>query len=256
MSKVATITSLNRTAAKDEPLFIETCQMVLNEEPLERVAEFFDSLNIPRSVGSAHTLDPMSSFTIVTDRIGSYAEEKGISDGMQKFLDRHIRKIKWHAKHPSIEGAENVLFLTRCAIMVTEARVNRLELLLKSQDELDPIEWSYARELMNKSYLAFRNFLNELAGDWIEAMQTAVSREELMERLGSFYEFVDAQIRRLEAARERLEDRRMELTVIPEFYPPVKPPLYFHGDLMARGPWKQFWSVIDNKAHQFREVAG
>jgi hypothetical protein len=238
MSKVATITSLNRTAAKDEPLFIETCQMVLNEEPLERVAEFFDSLNIPRSVGSAHTLDPMSSFTIVTDRIGSYAEEK------------------WHAKHPSIEGAENVLFLTRCAIMVTEARVNRLELLLKSQDELDPIEWSYARELMNKSYLAFRNFLNELAGDWIEAMQTAVSREELMERLGSFYEFVDAQIRRLEAARERLEDRRMELTVIPEFYPPVKPPLYFHGDLMARGPWKQFWSVIDNKAHQFREVAG
>lgn len=256
MSKQATISSLNRTAAKDEPQFIETCQMVLDEEPMERVAEFFDSLNIPRSVGSAHTLDEMKSFSVKPERIGTYEEEKAISDGMQKFLERHVRKLKWHAKHPSIEGSENVLLLTRCAIMVTEARVTRLELLLRSQDELNPVEWSYARELMNKSYLAFRNFLVQLAGDWIEAMQTAVTREDLTARLGNFYEFVDAQIRRLEEARDRLEDRRMELTVVPEFYPPVKPPGYFRGDLMARGPWKQYWSVIDNKAHQFREVAG
>ena len=256
MSKQATITSLNRQAAKEEPQFIEICQMVLDEEPLERVAEFFDSLNIPRSVGSAHTLEAMHSFSIVADRIGTYAQEKAISDGMQKFLERHVRKIKWHSTHPSIEGSENVLLLTRCAIMVTEARTKRLELLLKSQDELDPTEWSYAREIMNKAYLAFRNFLVMLAGAWIDAMQTAVTPDALNERLGNFYEFVDAQIRRLEEARDRIEDRRMELTVIPEFYPPVKPPAYFAGDLMARGPWKQFWAVIDTKAHQFREVAG
>ena len=175
---------------------------------------------------------------------------------MQKFLERHIRKIKWHAKNPSVEGSENVLFLTRCAIMVTDARLTRLELLLKSADELNPLEWSYARELMNKAYLAFRNFLVQLAGPWIEAMQTAVPREDLLALLGNFYENIDAQVRRLEASRERLEDRRMELTVVPEFYPPVKPPVYFGGDLMARGPWKQFWSTVDQKAHQFREVAG
>lgn len=256
MSKPATITSLNRAAAKDEPSFIETCQMVLDEESLDRVAEFFDKLNIPRSVGSEHTLTEMSSFLVKPDRIGNYEEEKAISDGMQKFLDRHVRKIKWHSTHPSVEGSENVLFLTRCAIMVTEARINRLELLLKTQDELNPIEWAHARELMNKSFLAFRNFLVQLAGDWIEAMQAAVPRDELGNLLGNFYEFVDAQIRRLEAARDRIEERRMELTVVPEFYPPVRPPVYFGGDLMARGPWKQYWSTVDAKAHTFREAAG
>ena len=256
MSKVATISSLNRTAAKDEPQFVETSQMVLDDEPLDRVAEFFLNLNIPRSVGSAHTLEPLPSLTVTADRIGSFDEEKAISDGMQKFLERHIRKIKWHAKNPSVEGSENVLLLTRCAIMVTDARLARLELLLKSQDELNPTEWSYARELMNKTYLAFRNFLVELAGPWIEAMQTAVPHDDLLALLGNFYENIDGLVRRLETSRDRLEDRRMELTVIPEFYPPVKPPVYFGGDLMARGPWKQFWSTVDQKAHQFREVAG
>ena len=108
----------------------------------------------------------------------------------------------------------------------------------------------------SRSYLSFRNFLVLLAGPWIDAMHAAVPRDELAEKIGNFYEFVDAHIRRLEEARERIEDRRQELTVVPDEFPPVKPPVYFGGDLMGRGPWKQFWSTIDNKAHHFREMAG
>jgi len=252
----ATISSLIRTAAKDEALFVETSQNVLDDESLDRIAEFFDRLNIPRSVGSDANLTPLPSLTVTVDRIGTFKEEKAISDGIQKFLDRHARKIKWHATHPSLEGSHNVMLVTRCGIMATNVRIARLEFLLRRGEELTPEEWANAREFMNKAYLSFRNFLVLLAGIWIDAMQTAVTHDQLAETLGNFYEFIDTQIRKLEEARERIEDRRMELTVIPEEFPPVKPPVYFGGDLMGRGPWKQFWATIDSKAHHFRELAG
>ena len=39
---------------------------------------------------------------------------------------------------------------------------------------------------------------------------------DVEERLGSFYEFVDAQVRQLEEQREVIETRRAELTVLPK----------------------------------------
>ena len=42
----------------------------------------------------------------------------------------------------------------------------------------------------------------------------------------------------------------------PEGFPPVKPPNYFSGDLLGKGPWKQFWAVVDARAHHFREAVG
>ena len=107
---------------------------------------------------------------------------------------------------------------------------------------------------MNGAYLSFRNMLNQLGGQWIDAMCAEVEREELEELLGNFYEFIDATIRKLEAHRAAIEERRMELTVVPRDFDPVKPPNYFGGDIMGRGPWKQFWNNIEDRSHHFRQA--
>lgn len=256
MSKAATIASLVRQAARSEEEFIEIAQGVLDEADHARTAEFFDRMNTPRSVGSETFLQPIQHFRITAEGVGDYDQEKAISDGIQKYLDRHERKIKWHAGHPSIEGAENVMLVMRCAISVTRLRLERLLLLLAQKDQLDPHEWAIARELMNRSYLSFRNFLDLTAGPWVEAMLASTPREEFTEKIGNFYEFIDTYIRELEDFRQKIEDRRAELTVVPEGFPPVKPPNYFGGDLLGRGPWKQFWTNLDSKAHTFREAVG
>ncbi len=256
MTKVSTISSLVRVASKGEPNFIEVAQNVLETESPERIADFFDKMNIPRSVGCDAVLAPVATFTVKKESIGDFAQERAISAGIQKYMDRHQRKIKWHAGHPSLEGSENVLLVMRCAMTVTTMRLDRLIYLLNSKDELTPVEWAYSREMMNRSYLSFRNFLDLLSGPWIDAVQMAVPREDLVEKLGNFYEFIDARVRTLEEYRVKIEERRAELTVSPVGYPPVKPPNYFGGDLLSRGPWKQFWNNIDNRAHTFREAIG
>jgi hypothetical protein len=259
MSKAATIASLVRVAAKTEAEFIATVQQVLAEGDGERAAEFFDRLNIPRSIGLDDGVPnaPIKKITVTADSVTTYENEKDVSAGIQKFLDRHERKIKWHSSHPSIDGVQNVLLLFRCAVAVTEMRLERLQALLGNKEELTPIEWAIARELMNRAYLSFRNYLNLLAGEWIDAVLTTVTREELAAALGNFYELVDNTVRTLEETRERIEERRQLLTVLPgDPFPPVKPPNYFGGDLLHRGPWKQFWTTVVNRAHHFRESLG
>ncbi|MBW2253311.1 MAG: hypothetical protein JRI25_01785 [Deltaproteobacteria bacterium] len=252
----STIASLVRAAAKDEGEFKNVVQEILDAADHERTAEFFDRLNIPRSVLSETNDNPLVMLETSDDKVGAWDQERAISNGIQKFMDRHERKLKWHATHPAVAGVENTLLLVRAAMSVTELRLKRLRILLDRQDELTPVQWAIARELMNRSFLAFRNVLHILATTWIEAMQNAIPPEDLAEKLGNFYEFVDNHIRLLEEFREQIEARRTELTVVPEGFPPVKPPNYFGGDLMGRGPWKQFWSTVDQRAHHFREALG
>jgi hypothetical protein len=259
MTKVATIASMVRTAAKSEVEFVRMVDEIFTEGDLERTWEFFDRLNIPRSQGAEAGLNlPLPDLLNENTKvITTLLDEARISLGVQRFLDRHERKIRWHATHPELKGTENVLLLFRAAMSTTNLRLARLKLLLANQDTLDPYEWAAARELMNRSYLSFRNFLNYVAADWIDAVNGAVPRNELLEKLGNFYELVDQQVRKLEETRLEIEERRMELTVIPSpDHAPVKPPIYFGGDLMGRGPWKQFWAVINLRAHHFRESLG
>lgn len=252
----STIASLVRAAAKDESEFKSVIQELLDEADHPRTAQFFDRLNIPRSVTADTLDDPLVRLEISADKVGSWEEERAISDGIQKFMDRHERKLKWHAGHPSVAGTENTLLLLRAAMSVTELRFKRLSFLLNREDELTPMQWAIARELMNRSFLSFRNMLNILATSWIEGMQSGLPPEELTDKLGNFYEFIDSHIRMLEEYRHQIEERRLELSVLPDGYPPVKPPNYFGGDLMGRGPWKQYWNVIDQRAHHFREAIG
>ena len=258
MTKVATIASLVRNSARSEQDFIDTVVEVFEEADVERIWEYFDRLNIPRSVGAEGGLtDPIPTIeNVACMKVWDYDSESKLSKGIQRFLDRHERKIRWHAGHPSPEGAQNVLLLFRAAMMITNLRLTRLRLLLRSKDELNPNEWAIARRLMNRSYLSFRNFLGYVANDWVDAMQNAVGPDELASLLGNFYELVDIEVRQLEEMRELLEERRLEMTVLPEGYPPVKPPNYFGGDLLGRGPWKQYWLNISSRAHHFRESVG
>lgn len=258
MSKVATIASLVRAAARTEDEFFTTVQNVIEEADHARTAEFFDKMNIPRSVAGDKTTEDLPDFVAGPDKIGTYEEEKAIADGIQKYMDRHERKIKWHAGHASMEGADNIALVMRTGSAVTRHRLDRLQLLLRSKDELTALEWAIARELMNRSYLSFRNYLELMSNNWVDAMIVTVGREELAQRMGGFYEIVDDAIRVLEDHHKRLEERRLELTVLPlsDAYPPVKPPNYFGGDLMGVGPWSQFWSQIVARAHHFRETVG
>lgn len=256
MSKPVTISSLVRVAARSEDDFARIVQTVLDEEDHERIAEFFDKLNIPRSVGDDRVAEPLPEFPVAKNRIGTFEQERAISSGIQKYMDRHERKIKWHAAHPSMEGIRNVTLVFRTCSAVTTMRLARLDMLLHTTDQLTATEWAYAREMMNRSYLAIRNQINLLGGDWIDAMIQTFERTKVVEVLGQFYEIVDGQLRNLDDSRNSLDQRRVELTVQPEGYPPVKPPNYFGGDLLGIGPWSQYWERLVTRAHYFRESLG
>jgi hypothetical protein len=243
-----------RAAARSEEDFLNSITESFDGGDLTRAADFFERLNIPRSQGAEEGLhNPIPVLKGSPLQVQGYEEEHLLCSCMHKYMERHIRKIKWHAGHPSMEGIQNVLLLFRHVMIVTTLRLNRLSLLLDSKEELSPRDWAIAREITNRTYLGFRNFLNEVATKWIDAMHMSFSPAEVEEKLGSFYEFVDQEVRLLEEQRELIEVRRVELTVIPEGYPPVKPPNYFGGDVFGRGPWKQYWKLVDQRAHKFRE---
>jgi hypothetical protein len=256
MSKTATVASQVRIAARTEAEFYTTVQEVLDDNDPDRIVEFFDRMNIPRSIPCENVAGPLEPFKVNPSHLHDFETERRISDGVQKFMDRHERKLKWHATHPSLEGGSNVALLVRTSLAITEMRLQRLDLLLRSKDDLTAVEWSIARELMRHGFLSIRNHINVLAGAWVDAVITAVPRVTLIEQLGSFYEVVDRWIRRLDEMRDRLEERRMMLTVVPAGHPPVRPPNYFGGDVLGRGPWKQYWDNLENRAHHFREALG
>jgi hypothetical protein len=253
MSKT-TISSLIRQAARSEPEFFAVIEQVFEEETPERIAEFFDRLNIPRSVEGENLAEPLPPLERALTTVTSYAEEAVINAGIQKYMDRHLKKLKWHAQRPTLEGTANVLLLMRQGIAITEIRIKRLHHLLKVQDEITPESWAAARDIMNKGFMSFRHYLLQLGGPWIDAAKEQLDRNELETIVGRFHELIDAHVRKLEEHRARIETRRVELAVLPEGFPPVKPPVYFAGDLMGRGPWKQFWVSLEDRSHHFREA--
>ena len=253
--KVKTISSLNRVAAKSEENFISTAQGVISDSDAARTTDFFFNMNIPRSVMSETTLDPIEEFVVTPSEIHSFLEEQKISLGIQKFMDRQVRKLKWHAKNPGLETSSNVLMIMRCTIITTTMRIQRLVYLLDSKENLSPRDWSIAREIINRAFMSFRTHLTIFTNSWFDAISQTLQPEEVSELLGSFYEFIDAEIRVLDEMRTAIETRRMELTVIPDGYNPVKPPVYFGGDVLSGGPWDQYWTAIEDHAHRFREAA-
>ena len=90
---------------------------------------------------------------------------------------------------------------------------------------------------------------------WMEVIKVTFTQDEIADLLGNFYEYIDQELRVLDEMRDAIEARRQDLTVHPEGFNPVTPPVYFGGDVLSPGPWTQYWAAVEQTAHQFRESA-
>jgi hypothetical protein len=252
-----TISTLIREAAKTE----ENFKRILNEEILgdqpERIEEFFGKLNIPRSTKADDTLvDTLVLGDLGLITVTSFEAEVGVADGIQKFMDRHMRKLKWHTAHPAVEGMDNCVRLFRAMGIVTELRIHRVLALLHSRERLTVAEWGYARELLNRAYRELREASAIVCGPWVDALFSLELRDEVVERLAPFAATVAAHAQAVRELREKVEERRVVMEVKPDNYPVVKPPRYFGGDLLDVGSWRHFWGELSGHVDTLNNSLG
>lgn len=253
-----TVASLVREAAKSEAAFLNTLNEVLAEDEPERIEEFFAKLNIPRSSKTDDTLveetaptPPQAEVTVA-----GFAQELQITDGIQKFLDRHMRKLKWHVAHPGLEGIGNCMRLYRAMAVVGQLRVRRVLALLGSKPRLTVEEWGTARELLNRAYREYREATAVVAGPWIDALLTLDPQAEVKQALTGFPGMVAENAQAFKDLRDAVEVRRQQLEVKPENYPAVKPPRYFGGDLLSGSSWRHFWGELSGMTDALRNSLG
>jgi hypothetical protein len=242
---MTTIASLIRDAAKTEEAFLAILGDLIRAGEVERLAEFLTKLNIPISVKTDDTLVEEPVIPPPEDQVvGTFEEEVTISDGIQKFLNRHMRKLKWHVVNPSATGLGNCMRLYRAIGIVSVIRVVRVSILMKSKTILTVDELDKARELLNKSYGAFREATSIVTGAWIEALIASGEIEDVAEALGDFPDRVGEYCQRLFDLREEVKNAYSKLSVKPDNYPAVTPPKYFGGDIMDNSSWRHFWGQI------------
>ncbi len=252
-----TIATLVREAAKTEAAFMRLVnEEILADEP-ERVGEFFNKLNIPRSVKADDTLvDELFLGDASVLEVTTFADEVGVSEGVQKFMDRHMRKLKWHTAHPALEGMANCIRLYRAMGLVTELRIRRVVALMHTKTRLTVAEWGTARELLNRSYRELRVATGIVSGPWVDALYSLEAREEVIEILTPFADTVAANSVMLRELRDDVEVRRVDMEVKPEHYPVVRPPRYFGGDLLDTGSWRHFWGEFSGMIDGLRNALG
>lgn len=246
------IASLVREAAKSETAFLASLNEVLDDEAPDRLEEFFARLNIPRSSKGDDTraeggLPDGQSFTVTT-----FQQEMQVTDSIQKFLDRHLRKIKWHVSHPAIDGAQNCVRLYRAMATVTELRIRRVIALLEANPTVTAEEWGTARELLNRAYREIREASSIVTGAWVEALATTAEPAQIKAALVDFPDVVSQVVQSLRDLRDQVEARRQEMEVRPAGYPPVRPPRYFGGDLLDISSWKHFWGELSAMSDSLR----
>ncbi len=252
-----TIQALIREAAKTEEKFRAILNEVMIAEPPERVEEFFGKLNIPRSTKADDTLT--ETFVLGDPsqiQVTTFAAEVKAADGIQKFMDRHMRKLKWHTAHPAVEGAGNCIRLFRAMGVVTELRIRRVVVLLDTKDRLTVEEWGNARELLNRAYRELREASAIVCGPWIDALFSLDARDEIMEQLTPFAGMVETYAQTARELREKVEERRVQMEVKPEQYPVVRPPRYFGGDLLDVGSWRHYWGELSGHVDSLKNSLG
>jgi len=248
-----TIASLVREAARNETAFFATLNEVLDDDAPERLEEFFAKLNIPRSANSDDSPAEVQSLPEnQTLSVTTFAQEMHITDGIQKFLDRHMRKLKWHVAHPSIDGAKNCVRLYRAMATVTELRIRRIIALLEANPSVTAQEWGNARELLNRAYREIREATSIVTGSWLEALGGVAEPAEIKAALADFPDVVANLVQVLRDLRDTVEARRQEMEVRPDGYPPVRPPRYFGGDLLDISSWRYFWGDLSAMADNLR----
>jgi len=252
-----TISTLIREAAKTEAKF----KAILNDEILadtpERIEEFFGKLNIPRSTKADDTLvDDLSMGDLSVLVVTTFEAEVGAAEGIQKFMDRHMRKLKWHTAHPALEGIANCVRLFRAMGIVTELRIHRVIALLHSKERLTVEEWGAARELLNRAYRELRLASAIVCSPWVDALFSLDAREEVIEQLTPFAATVAGHAQTVRELRDKVEERRVQMEVKPELYPVVRPPRYFGGDLLDVGSWRHFWGELSGHVDTLNNSLG
>jgi hypothetical protein len=240
-----TIASLVREAAKSETSFLNTLNEVLDDDEPERLEEFFARLNIPRSVkGDDPAAETEARNAGGTISVTTFEQEIKLTEGIQKFLDRHLRKIRWHVSHPSLDGAQNCVRLYRAMATVTELRIRRVLALLDAHPSLTVEEWGQARELLNRAYREIREATSVISTSWVESLMSTSDPDDVRQALAELPEAIGQTVKLLKDLREMVEERRARCEVRPENYPPVRPPRYFGGDLIDVRSWRHYWGDL------------
>ena len=253
----ATIASLVRQATKTEADFYRVTNELLAIGDTARLAEFFDKMNIPRSADGQDDFD-LTEHPIEgsVNAVEDYPAEIAVSQGIQKFIERHLRKLKWHTTHPSMAGISNATRLYRAMTTATNVRIERVLALLETKDSLSVEEWGSARELLNRAYRDHRVATEIMTSRWPDALMVTEDREAVIESLKSLPSVVSASLDSIQALRDGVEARRVQMEVVPEGYPPVKPPRYFGGDLLDTNSWRHFWGELGGMSDHIRNTLG
>jgi hypothetical protein len=241
MAKPPSIASLVRTAAISEHAFVTTMTDILKTEDPERIIEIFGRLNVPKLFTEA--VDQPAFDELDLD-IHGFDHEIEIASGFNTYIDRHMRKLKWHTTHASDESVEAVRGIYSVTTTIAALRVARVVALLSTKDTFTAEEWGQSRELVNRAYRDFRELTKLLVNRWMPAAVEVVEASLLFEGAQGLPAIIRKRAQRFLALRDKLESRRMEIAVQPEGYPPVKPPRYFGGDLMEDGAWKIYWGEV------------
>lgn len=248
-----TIASLVREAAKSETSFLNTLSEILDDDEPERLEEFFSKLNIPRSVkGDEPQPEDDSPTGAAAISVTTFAQEMKITEGIQKFLERHMRKIRWHVAHPSLDGIQNCVRLYKAMSTVTELRIRRVAALLKARPRLTVEEWGMARELLNRAFREIREATSAVSTAWIESLMGTNEKDEVRRSLIGFPEQVDHTVKLLKELRDLVEEARLKTEVKPADYPPVKPPRYFGGDIIDVRSWRHYWGDLNGMSDSLR----
>jgi hypothetical protein len=251
-----TIAALVREAARSETAFLATLNAVLLDEEPGRLEDFFTKLNIPRSSRTDDTLSMDFEADEAGITVSTFEKEVRVTEGIQKFLDRHVRKLKWHVSHPTIDGTQNCIRLYRALAVVSRLRVRRTLALLEARNRLTVREWGMARELLNRAYREFREATGIITTVWVDALTAQNDRGAVKTALTGLPEIVAVQVRAIGELRDRIETRRQALEVKPDAYPAVRPPRYFGGDLLDGPSWKHFWGEVNGMADTVRNNLG
>ena len=251
MAKPPSIASLVRAAAVSEAAFINTMTQVLDTEEPERVIEIFGRVNVPKVYTELVEAPDIHDVEI---KVSDYELEEVLAGGFNTYIDRHARKIKWHTTHASDESIVAVSNVYSAASAIAALRVRRVIALLDTKEIFSAEEWGVTRELINRAFRDFRELTKLLVNRWLPAAQEVVDAALLFEGVTHIPSLIRKRAQRFARLREEIEARRVNITVQPDGYPPVRPPRYFGGDLMEEGSWKIYWDELGALADSLEQT--
>lgn len=256
-TKPPTIASLVRLATKSQKLYVDNTCYILLEDDKERIVEYFTRLSLPRE----WTDEDLSDWTPeAIDSVQSFAVELHLMEGMTKYLERNLRKIKWHITHAAepdaAASAAAVYLIFNAQGDFAAFRIRRLIALMKRGETMTPTDWGTARELLNRAYRDYRSSVHLITTRYLEALLGASEAEDAIAALQGYPQLMRKHTEILEGLRSEVEEVRQTLAVQPDGYPLVSPPRYFGGDLLDSASWKHFWGDVGTMNDTLRQHVG